>query len=114
MPHSDFEIERAKIDFVFRAYMTAINNDWQNRYEALLKLADECGDRVFWSETCGAITPREWLIWAFKEHWQKEKYEMGAEKVMKIIPENDTRLFMGIRDLDGVAKRMRIKANMKD
>lgn len=70
--HYFHELRRAKLDFVFRAYVRHHGESWADRYTLLCRLADGCGDHRTWSEIVYPDGERqEWIVWAFKRHQHK-------------------------------------------
>lgn len=81
--HYFHELRRAKLDFVFRAYVRHHGESWADRYTLLCRLADGCGDHRTWSEIVYPDGERqEWIVWAFKGHQHKLSFEAGAQPIL--------------------------------
>ncbi len=81
--HYFYELKRAKIDYVFRAYVMHQGEAWPDRYRLLCRLAAECGDHRTWGEMVhpdGEI--QDWIVWAFKDHRHKLSFEAGVPAIM--------------------------------
>jgi hypothetical protein len=87
------QLEKDKIDYVFRAYVRCTGGGiWAARHRLLCLLAQECGPHREWSETVFVDGDRQqWIIWAFKDHALKLKFEAGVPQILarQFVPRPD-------------------------
>lgn len=77
-------LRKAKIEYVFRAYVRcAGGEDWAARYRLLCQLADGVGEHQRWSENVVVDgEPQQWIVWGFKDHALKLRFEAGVPEIM--------------------------------
>lgn len=84
--HYFYELRRAKLEYVFRAYVLHHGESWPDKYTLLCRLANACGDHRTWGEIVHPDGERqEWSVWAFKGHGAKLQFEAGVPAIMGFV-----------------------------
>ena len=78
------QLAKDKIDYVFRAYVRCAGGEiWAARFNLLCALAAQCGEHRDWSESIVVDgDPQQWIVWGFKDHALKLKFEAGVPEIM--------------------------------
>ena len=77
------EMQRAKLENVFRAYALHQGESWPDRHTLLCRLAAACGDHRTWGEmVIDDGQPQQWIVWAFKTHGAKLQFEAGVPAIL--------------------------------